>query len=193
MYPGLPRRFHVPDQAMRIQIPGQQDQLKKQQRRAPHGRRSSEPRQNESRDQGLYLEQQERAKENGRGVSQHANRLGYRNCGRGRANFTHVAQTSSVLFVRLPPATFMEAVTPAVLFPSRRYPHRTRTWRTHVAARDPGVSSSTPTPVPVDPHETRTRPWGNCFHPHWRRRCRRVIHASSASRRGQSSQTRDQH
>ena len=64
-------RLHIPDQAMRIKISGQQDQLEEQQRRAPHRRRSSEPRQNEFRDQRLHLEQQERAEENSRGVDQH--------------------------------------------------------------------------------------------------------------------------
>ena len=60
---------------MRVKVSRQQQQLEKKQRRAPHRRRSSEPGQNEFRDQRLDLKQQKGAEENRRGVHD-MNRLG---------------------------------------------------------------------------------------------------------------------
>ena len=55
---------------VRIGVSGQQHQLEKQHRRAPHRGRSAEPRQNDLGDQRLHLKQQKGAQENGDGVEE---------------------------------------------------------------------------------------------------------------------------
>src|SRR5579885_2951938 len=73
--------FCVTNQCVRIRIAGEQDELKKQQRRGPYRSRSAEPGQNDFRDQGLHLKQQERAQEDGNGVDGHL-RFGVDSCNR---------------------------------------------------------------------------------------------------------------
>src|SRR5579863_555344 len=50
-------------QDVRVQISEQQSRLKKHEADSPHGRHASEPRQDHLRDDGLDLEQKERARE----------------------------------------------------------------------------------------------------------------------------------
>ena len=54
-----------PAQAVRIRVAAQQRQLEEKHAARPHGRASSEPRQDELRDQRLHLKQQERARDDG--------------------------------------------------------------------------------------------------------------------------------
>jgi len=51
-----------------VEIAQQQDQLEKQHAGRPNGCRATKPRQNHLANQGLYLEQQEGAEENGEAV-----------------------------------------------------------------------------------------------------------------------------
>ena len=61
----------VTDQAVRVEISGQQYELEKKQGCAPHCGRSTEPRKDKFRDHRLDLEQEESAQEDGSRVNQH--------------------------------------------------------------------------------------------------------------------------
>ena len=71
MDPGLHSRTESPDAQVRIPIAAQQDHLKEEHGRGPHGRPTPEPGQDILRDQRLYLKEQERADENGQCVRHH--------------------------------------------------------------------------------------------------------------------------
>ena len=63
--------LEIADQAVRVEIAGQQYKLEKEQRRAPHRGRSAEPREDEFGDHRLDLEQEESAQEDGSRVNKH--------------------------------------------------------------------------------------------------------------------------
>ena len=71
MHYHLPLGLYITNQTVRIQVTGQQQELEKEQRCAPHGGRSTKPGQDEFGDHRLDLEQEKSAQEDGSRVNKH--------------------------------------------------------------------------------------------------------------------------